>query len=139
MYLPKPSKHAFKTEGDSQTEQEHKASCDINKMIRDVHRGAQVRGSSARLQYGYDDVNLDAVQFRIQKERLERDLAESSKRVELSEEELKHVPPAVQKKFGFKKKAQKQAEPAKNDDKTTKNAEKPEAPTKPESKPSEPS
>lgn len=132
MYLPKPSKFAFKTEGDSLTEQEHKDSCDINKMISAIHRGGTVRGSSSRLQYGYDDVNMDAVQFRIKKERLERELAETSKTQEFSEEELKHVPPSVQKKFGFKKKAPKRDEPAKNDDKTTKNAVPPEEPKKPE-------
>lgn len=99
----KPTKHAFKTEGDSLTEQEHKDSCDINKMIHSISRGQQVRGNPRANQYGYDDTTMDAVTFRIEKQRLEEQLQEAPKEIEKSV--LDQMPQKVVQKFGFKSKA----------------------------------
>lgn len=111
--LSKPSKFAFSTEGDSLVEPEHKDSCDINRMIRDAHRGLQVRGGKKPV-FGYDDTTLDAVQFRIQKAETEQYLKDLANE-QLDEDELKHIPESIKKKFGFKaKKAQQK--PAQNND-----------------------
>lgn len=112
--LSKPSKHAFYTEGESLTEAEHKDSCDINRMIKDAKRGLQVRGGKTP-KFGYDDTTMDGVQFRIQKAETEkylRDLADG----QLDEDELKHIPDSIKKKFGFKAKPKAQQKPAQNDD-----------------------
>lgn len=116
--LNTPSKHAFYTEGDSLTEQEHADSCDINIMLKSAARGLQVRGSGEP-QYGYDDTTMDAVQFRIQKARLEEELAETAKANEFLEKELDLIPKSIREKFGFKKKTVPESPASKNDDKTT--------------------
>lgn len=117
--LYKPTKHAFYTEGDSLTEQEHKDSCDINKMIRSIERGQNVRGGGSTT-YGFDDVNMDGVQHRILKAEIESQLSNGPK--EFEKEELDLIPDQVRKKFGFKQKAPKNDEP-----KTTKPAPQQEA------------
>lgn len=112
--LSKPSKHAFNTVGASLTEPEHAPSCDINKMIKDAKRGLQVRGGK-QPRFGYDDTTMDGVQFRIQKAETEKylsDLADG----QLEEDELKHIPDSIKKKFGFKAKPKAQQKPAQNDD-----------------------
>lgn len=114
------TKWDFNTEGPSLTEQEHKDSCDINKMILNAHRGLQVRGGP-QPQYGFDDVNLDPIQFRIQKEELENELSATAQQNEFSPDELKHIHPDVQKKFGFKAKKSKPDQPSKQNDQTIKN------------------
>ena len=91
------------------TEQEHIDSCDINKMVKAAARGQQVRGSKNPLQYGYDDTTMDGVSLRIEKERLEKELADG-----VSEETHKILPDHLKKRIKIKK-AQK------NDDQTTKN------------------
>lgn len=111
-------------EGDSLTEQEHTDSCDANKMLLNAARGMSVRGG-AQPQYGYDDTTMDGVQFRIQKEALERELANGPK--EFSEEELELIPKPIQEKFGYKVKAK----TPKNDDKTTKTGDPAPTPTEP--------
>ena len=55
-----PSKHAFFTEGEDLTEQEHLDSCDINKMVKNAMRGMQVRGGN-NPKYGYDDMTMDVL------------------------------------------------------------------------------
>lgn len=109
----KPSPYAYCTTGDSLTEPEHKDSCDINKMIANILRGLDVHGGGS-LTYGYDDVTMDGVQYRILKEKTEAQLQKIAAETEFSDEEIKHVHPDVQKKFKFKTKA-----PKKNDDQTT--------------------
>lgn len=109
--LTKPSKHAFYTEGETLTEQEHSDSCDINKMILSARRGQQIRGGSPP-QYGYDDMTMDGVQHRIKKAQIERELSSISSENEFDEKILDKIPESVKQKFKFKKKA-------KNDDKTT--------------------
>lgn len=107
--LHQPSKHArfFEPDPIDKTphgaEQEHKDSCDINKMIKNVQRGLEIRGSGPQ-QYGYDDTTMDALTLRIQKQQLEEEL-KKAQNIEFTEEELKHIPDQVQKKFKFKKKA----------------------------------
>lgn len=96
-------------------EQEHKDSCDVTKMLRDIDRGILVRGNPAPPVYGYDDTTMDSVTHRIQKEKLERELFKSAKSVELTEEEMKLIPKNIQKKFGFKIKKSKIVEKT-NDD-----------------------
>lgn len=108
------SDYAIYPEGDSLTEQEHKDSCDINKMIKNAARGLQVRGGSEP-KFGYDDTTMDGVQFRIQKEQLEKSLSEISRSNEFSPDELKHVPENVKKKFKFRQKAEQKPVP-KNDE-----------------------
>lgn len=100
------SKFAFYPEGEDLTEQEHKDSCDINLMIRSLSRGIEVRGRDG-VQYGYDDTTMSGIEFRIQKQNLERDLAETARTHEFSEEEFEQIPPDLQKKFGFKKASKK--------------------------------
>lgn len=100
----KPSKNAFYTEGDSLTEQEHKDSCDVNKMIHSAHKGLQVRGSKHKPQYGYDDTTVDAVTFHIQKEEAITGLHETASKNEFESKDLEKIPEDVRKKFGFKKK-----------------------------------
>lgn len=87
------------TEGESLTEQEHLASCDINLMLKASDRGIQVRGGADPV-YGYDDTTMDAVQFRIQKADLEEKLLNGQK--EFTAEELKLFPPDIVEKFGYK-------------------------------------
>lgn len=99
----KPTKFAFHTEGEPLTEQEHKASCDINKMIKNAHRGLPVRGGYAP-RYGYDDTTLDGVQFRIQKQMVEDNLNEVSK-TEFTQKEFDLIPKDIREKFKFRVKA----------------------------------
>lgn len=98
-------------EGESLTEQEHKDSCDINIMIKNALRGAQIRGSEIA-DYGYDDTTMDGVQFRIQKANLEKQLATGEK--EFTKETLALIPESIVKRFGFTVK-----ETPKKDDQTT--------------------
>lgn len=98
--LYKPSQFAFYTEGELLTEQEHKNSCDINKMIKNAHRGLPVRGGYSP-QYGYDDMTMDGVQFRIQKAELEKSLHEVSE-TEFSQREFDLIPKEIREKFKFK-------------------------------------
>lgn len=107
-------------------EQEHKKSCDINNMIKDLLRGIDVRGNAIPPQYGYDDTTLSGLDHRIQKQELEDQLRESAK-TEFSEEEFNLIPQSIREKFGFKKKPQQ-----KNDDQTTNSA----SPTPPNPNPS---
>lgn len=103
-------------------EQEHIKSCDINQMFKDLARGKQIRGSSADLVYGVDDMDLDLLQIKIQKQKLENELTELAKNDEIDGEAIeKHVPPDLRKKFGFNVKNKKPAA-TKNDDQTTKKA-----------------
>lgn len=114
----KPTKFAFYTEGEPLTEPEHKNSCDINKMIKNAHRGLPVRGGYTP-RYGYDDTTLDGVRFRIEKAQLEDDLKQSSKN-EFTEKEFELIPSSIREKFNFKvKKDDPKPELPVNDDKTT--------------------
>lgn len=109
-----PCDTAIYTKGESLTEQEHKDSCDINKMVRNAARGLPVRGSGEP-RYGYDDTTMDGVSMRIEKERLERELKALANENELSEKELAMVPASVRKKIQFKTKKEK-PEQQKNDE-----------------------
>ena len=100
------TKWDFHTEGPSLTEQEHLDSCDINKMIKNVMRGMDVRGSNPS-SYGYDDTTMDGLTFRIQKQQLEEQLSSGEK--EFTQEQLDLIPKSIQEKFGFKLKEQTQA------------------------------
>lgn len=113
--LYKTTKHDVVNDEPSLTEIEHADSCDINKMMKHASRGQEIRGNSSRQTYGYDDTTMDGVQFRIQKEQLENQLASGQQ--EFTEEELAFIPPKVQEKFKFK--VRKKQTPT-NDDKTTK-------------------
>lgn len=118
-----PSKHAFFTEGEDLTEQEHLDSCDINKMVKNAMRGMQVRGGN-NPKYGYDDMTMDGLQHRILKQQLEQELGDLSGG-EFDQETLDQIGPEIVKRFGFKLKQSKDL--PKNDDKTTKK----EDPTRP--------
>lgn len=102
--LYKPSKWAIVNDEPSLTEQEHKDSCDINKMIRAIERGQQVRGGREQ-QYGHDDLTMDALQHRILKQQTEESLTELFENNELSEEDIQKLPQAVIQKFKIRKKA----------------------------------
>lgn len=120
-----PTKHAWFPEGESMTEQEFKDSCDINKMIKAVHRGHQIRGMQTApwIDGAEDDTTMDAVSYRIKKENLERELHEIAQSHEFSEEELNSMKlsPDAKKKFGFKTRKKASTDLGeKNDDKTTK-------------------
>lgn len=106
----KSTKWAMKDFGPSLTEQEHKDSCDINKMVRSAKRGMQVRGSGNPVRYGFDDMTLDSVQFRISKQQAEEDMDEIIGNSELTDgdvETLKRVAPGVAKKYESKIKRKK--------------------------------
>lgn len=101
-------------------EQEHADSCDVNKMIKRAANGQTIRTSLSQPIYGYDDTTMDAVQYRIQKEQLEKDLNETAKSGELDEAFEKHIPEGIKKKFGLKfKKKQNLLNDDSNDDKST--------------------
>ena len=121
QYDPKKVNTPYFTEGESLTEQEHKDSCDINKMIRALERGQQVRGGN-QPRFGIDDTTMDGVQFRLEKERLEAEMAET----ELPEEHEKHVPEHIKKKFKPRKP---KAEPATASQSSTPNQPAPQAPS----------
>lgn len=100
-----PTKYAFFTEGLSLTEQEHQDSCDINKMIKSASRGLTIRGGKEPI-YGHDDLTLDGLQFRIQKQNLEEELKNTSEALEFTQHELDQIPESVRKKYKFRKKEQ---------------------------------
>lgn len=128
--LYKYSKFAVECHGDKLTEQEHKDSCDINKMIRSAARGLPVRqrqippwrdGLS-------DDLNQSGLSHRIRKQQIESELSDLALKNELDPETLAKIPPAVQKRFGFRSKAKKTEQakkqgttqaPINDDDQTT--------------------
>lgn len=113
-----PSKHAFITDEEELTEQEHLDSCDINKMVKNAMRGMQVRGGNNPV-YGYDDTTMDGLQYRILKQQLEQELGDLST-AEFDQETLDQIGPEIVKKFGLKLKKQVEPDPIKtNDDKTT--------------------
>ncbi|AZL82943.1 hypothetical protein [Apis mellifera associated microvirus 61] len=120
----------------SLTEQEHKNSCDINIMLKNAARGMQIRGGS-QPRYGFDDTTLDGVSHRIQKEQVEASLRDAAQNNEFDENELKHIPPDLQKKFGFKTKKGSTKPAAQNDDDktTTKKPADTEPPKKSDSEP----
>lgn len=137
MITYEPKKGAFFTEGISMTEQEHIHSCDINLMIKSINRGHPVRTSKtgpwANDPKGnpghYDDTTIDPVTLRIQKQKIEADLAALAASGEISEDEVKHIPDHIRKKFDFKTHKKDSKKPAvKNDDKTTKKSADPEVP-----------
>lgn len=111
------SKFAFQCTGEKLTEQEHKDSCDINRMIRNAIRGNPVRTQKIPpWRDGLtDDMNRSGLSHRIEKQKLESQLSELAK-TDLHPEALKEIPESLQKKFGFKSKKPK---PAKNDDDQT--------------------
>lgn len=113
----------------SMTEQEHKDSCDINKMIGDLALGKPVR-SSDKVLYGHDDLTISSTEFHIQKKAIENELVDIAENHEFTEEELKHIPPQVQKRFKLKTK------PKTNDDKTQNNDDKTQTTTTPPQPPS---
>lgn len=84
-------------EGESLTEKEHAASCDINKMIQSAARGMQIR-QGRQPRYGYDDTTMDLLHHRIAKEQNEAAMAE----IELPEE-LENLPEETKAKFKKRK------------------------------------
>lgn len=110
------SKHAFHTEGDSLTEQEHIPSCDINIMMKNINRGMHVRGGRAD-QYGYDDTTMDGLQYQIMKQNSHEALNQLPK--ELDEETFNVLPPEIHKKYGLSKKQAQNPKTPPNDDQTT--------------------
>lgn len=119
--LYKPSPFASINPDPSMTEQEHKDSCDINKMVKNVLRGMQVRGGK-NPRYGVDDLTVDPVSHRIQKEQIEAELLETFANNEFSEEEIQAIDkinPQLKSKFKLKKKNSTNTQPPKNDDDKT--------------------
>lgn len=102
----------------SLTEKEHLDSCDINKMLKSAAKGLQIRGGGPQT-YGHDDLTMDGLSYRIEKERLESELKDIADKAELTQTEYDALPQIVREKFKFKIQA-------KNDDKTTKTAPPPE-------------
>lgn len=103
--LYEPSPYAVYCEGESLTEPEHKDSCDINKMIKAAHRGIDLRGNPHPGEYGYDDTTMDGLTFRIEKEKIERELAESLNEAEFTDEHEKLLPDEVKRRYKIRKKA----------------------------------
>lgn len=113
-------------------EQEHIDSCDINKMLGNLIRGQEVRGSH-QAPYGHDDTTMDGVQFRIQKAQLEQELSLGEK--EFEEHIFNSIPKTIRDHFGMTIKKTKNAP---NDDLTTKNANPTQPITSPVKVPPEP-
>lgn len=102
QYFPKKTA-LFITE-EPITEQEHKDSCNVNLMLKNLRRGGDVRRRKLAPwgeQYT-DDTTMDSVQFRIQKEELEKNLSKTAQSHEFSEQELNSIPDSVKSKFKFK-------------------------------------
>lgn len=119
-----PSPHALifnPKDEPSLTEQEHKDSCDAAKMVKRAALGQPILTNSNQ-RYGHDDVNIDLTQHLINKQQVEENLQRISSQEEFSEEDMKHIPPSIKKKFKLKQKAS-QPVPPKNDDKTTNKGE----------------
>lgn len=115
-YLPKPSKHAFNTTGESMTEQEFKKSCDINQMMKDLHRGLNVRTAQPAA-YGYEDMNMSRLDVNLEIQRLEKELTEYAEANEFLQHELDAIPENIRKKFNFRLKKPDQQKPVlKNDE-----------------------
>lgn len=103
--LSPPSKysiHPVALPGEPCVEVEHKDSCDINLMLKNAARGRQIRTSRPG-EYGYDDMNVDAISLRIQKAGLEEAILSGQK--EFTQAELDLFPKSIREKFGFKLKA----------------------------------
>lgn len=108
----------------SLTEQEHKDSCDINKMMLNLHRGLDVRGGRAT-QYGYDDTTMDGLTFRIQKANLEKEMSEIAENVEFTQAEYDSIPDSVKERYKLRVKQEAPTLPKNddsNDDKTASSA-----------------
>lgn len=101
--LYSPSPYAQHCDEESLTEPEHADSCDINIMVSRAARGLDIRGNAITPQYGHDDLTMDALQFRIQKQKIENELAEAAEKHEFQEEEFKLIPESMKNKFKFKK------------------------------------
>lgn len=115
----------------SLTETEHADSCDINKMIKKVLKGQQVRGGAPAI-YGHDDLTMDGLSHRIMKAQTEEELQSIAQTHEFTQQELDLIPKSLQEKFKFKVRKPEAPKPApKNDDQTTKN-EPPKPPQQPE-------
>lgn len=101
--------HDIFTEGPSLTEQEHKDSCDINKMVLSAMKGLDVRGRPIG-PWGdgaHDDMTMDGLQHRIQKQLVEEELENGPK--EFTQAEFDLIPHSIREKFGFKVKQQETA------------------------------
>lgn len=113
MLQYKPTKYAKKDFDPLLTEQEHKDSCDINKMMRNLKQGRQVRGRN-NIQYGSDDTNMTMLQLLSEKQDLEVELTKLSQSHEFTQKELDlidQINPKFKKQFKLRLK--------KNDDQTT--------------------
>lgn len=100
----------------SLTEQEHKDSCDINLMIKNILAGRMVRGGTNGI-YGYDDVNMTGLQHRINKQNINEAIEDLVNNREVTEEQLlefQKINPKLAKRLKVRKK-----EANVNDDKTT--------------------
>lgn len=118
--LNKPTKYDTPVDPESLTEQEHKDSCDINKMILAAHRGQQIRQAKPGLWVdgAFEDMNQTLTSLKIQKEHTETALAEYASQNELTDEEWKAFPDEIKKRFKLrKKKATSQTNDEPNDDK----------------------
>jgi len=92
----KPSELDICPEG---AEQEHKDSCDINKMIAKAARGQDIRGNPSEQIYGYDDTTMDGLTHRINKEQLERELQSTMSTELFTQEEISLMPKSVVERF----------------------------------------
>lgn len=112
--LYKPSQWAITIDGPTLTEQEHKDSCDINKMLKNASRGAEIRGNPNQTRYGYDDTTMDGLTLRMQKAQLEAEISKFANDHTLTPEELAKIPQVVKDLFPFKSASltPKQSQPA---------------------------
>jgi len=113
-------KHALICTDESQTEKEHKDSCDINIMLKKAFKGQQIRMSSSQPIYGHDDTTISGLDHRINKQRTEEELSQTFNDVEFSEKEKELFHPEIQKKFKIKVKKNQANNDESNDDKKPK-------------------
>ena len=110
MYEPCPD--AIYPVGESLTEQEHAAECDINRIMARAKAGLPITSSASAPVYGDDDLNQDLMSVKLKKQDLEKSLSEMAQET-LSESEVARLPNWLKEKFGFKAKTPSKGE--KND------------------------
>jgi len=104
----KPSKHAkFFDPKEGVTEQEHKDSCDINKMIKAVNNGQMVRQANMGPWFdnpdgtpgAFDDTNLDGLHHRIRRQRMIDQVILDIKSGPMDQEAFNQLPEKVQQLY----------------------------------------
>lgn len=104
-----PSKYAFYTSDEILVEQEHKEDCDSNVIIKRAHNG-QFINTKNPAGYGYDDVTLDGVQYRILREQVTESINETLEN-EFEEEDAEKLKAALPENLAKRVKVKRKQDP----------------------------